>query len=549
MMNYHFLNSKKFIYILFACLFSIGLGYIFILPVFEGFDENAHYSRLRETFSSPSAAFKKESYLDNEIVNYEGPLPYLNGKPPYDHLKSYNNFFNNKNLADNYASQYKKNYFNKPFVPSSEVNWQIQHPPLYYFLFSVPLNFINNISLVNQIIILRTLSYLVALVGLFFGILAISKKGENHSERPIACMKAGLLIYPIIFPMFFLEFARIGNDSLCIFFIGLLAFIIFSWDRSNIKKYDLFNLGLVLALGLVTKAFFIPITAAILLTLLIYLLELKDKSAKIFLYRNLYLILLPLILISGSWYLYKFVFIGDPGLGFDALQLSQQGGLIKGLKDHFDILLFFRGTIVPIVTFIWAGSWSLARMPIISYAPLMLGFLYLVLEIAFKKKIEIKKNFFLVTILSFLFMYLGLCWHVLIQAALSAPASSPGWYLHILAPFIFPILGAIFFDLFDNKFKKILCLSFFLYALIFHLIAIWSHFALFGGCAIKSDAKNFFFNGNLLCLDQFSTILKRLEIISYPNFSLIFFFIGFSCLIYLIFTSFYFRASYKKLTK
>ena len=223
--------------------------------------------------------------------------------------------------------------------------------------------------------------------------------------------------------------------------------------------------------------------------------------------------------------------------------MSKSGGLIRGLKEHFNLPDFLRGMIVPIASFFWAGTWSLVRMPILSYVPLMLGFLWIFLKYSFRKRVEIKKVFTLATVLMFLFMYIGLCWHVLIAAALNMPASSPGWYLHILAPFAFPFIGIIFFDSLANKTKLFLSLSLLFYGIIFQFMAIWFHIALFGGCAAKSDAKNFVFNGHLICIDQFSIIMQRLEIISNPYMALISFFIGFILLMYLILNSLNFRYS------
>ena len=68
-----FVNSKKFSIMLFFCLFFIGLGYISLLPVFEGFDESAHYSRIREIENSASSMFERESYIDQIIIDYIGP--------------------------------------------------------------------------------------------------------------------------------------------------------------------------------------------------------------------------------------------------------------------------------------------------------------------------------------------------------------------------------------------------------------------------------------------------------------------------------------------
>jgi hypothetical protein len=94
-----FVDSKKFTFLLFSALFFVGLGYILLLPAFEGFDESAHYSRIREIENSASSMFEKESYIDQVIIDYVGPMPYSSGSPPYSHENTYDNFFNQENFV------------------------------------------------------------------------------------------------------------------------------------------------------------------------------------------------------------------------------------------------------------------------------------------------------------------------------------------------------------------------------------------------------------------------------------------------------------------
>ena len=86
---------KKIIYFYLISIFLIGIGYISILPPFEGFDETAHYSRLRETKDYPLTVIKKESFLDRAVVEYKGPMPFSLG-PPFDEGFSYQKFFNDE---------------------------------------------------------------------------------------------------------------------------------------------------------------------------------------------------------------------------------------------------------------------------------------------------------------------------------------------------------------------------------------------------------------------------------------------------------------------
>jgi hypothetical protein len=84
----------------------MGLGYISLLPVFEDFDETAHYSRIREIENSDSSMLERESYIDQVIIDYTGPMPYSSGAPPYSHENTYDNFFAQENLVNSYKEKY-----------------------------------------------------------------------------------------------------------------------------------------------------------------------------------------------------------------------------------------------------------------------------------------------------------------------------------------------------------------------------------------------------------------------------------------------------------
>ena len=533
-----FTNSNKFLILLFAGLFFIGVGYISLLPVFEGFDETAHYSRIREIGTSASSMFEKESYIDQEIIDYIGPMPYSSGSPPYSHRNTYDNFFNQENLVDSYREKYVNKPLDSEFHPSNEMNWQIQHPPLYYFLLSRLGVVSDKLPLALQFFALRLISYLFVLIGIFFGVMAVSNMFDHHSEISIAKMRLGFLIYPLIFPMFFLEFARIGNDSLCFLFVGLIAYLMSQWhNESGGGAVISIATGVILALGLITKALFIPIAAAVGIVLMLNVKSASSSEVKSKLLKSSFLIFLPLCLIAGSYYLFKYILVGDLGLGFEAFQLAQQGGLLNGLKEHFDFFTFVRGLIVPLVTFFWAGTWSLVRMPLVSYAPLFIAAAWLINTYVFLLK-EYKVDR-VTTLLapSSLLMYLGLAWHVLIMMGLNGVATSPGWYFHILMPLIAPLIGIAYSSIIKNAFKAKLFISLLIYSLIFQLSAIVLHATLFGGGATKSADKMFALNPGIYKFEAVVRAYHNLSIVSFPNLSVVSFLIGFSILSILIINS------------
>ena len=529
-----FVDSKKFTFLLFSALFFVGLGYILLLPAFEGFDESAHYSRIREIQNSDLSIFNKENYIDQLIVEYNGPMSYTSGSPPFSQENTYDNFFTKKNLVDGYIAKYRESSIERKFQSSNEINWEIQHPPLYYLLFSKVGLFFDKLPLLSQILFLRVTSYLLSLVGVFLGFMAISNMKKYVSNIKITNMKRGFLIYPLIFPMFFLEFSRIGNDSLCIFLVGTLFFLMTRWEVNNSCKIKSSLIGIILSLGVITKALFIPIIASVGFFILLNLRTQNTHIKALNLYKNSFFVFLPIISIGGGWYLFKYLMVGDPGFGAEAFQLSKQGGLINGLKEHFDMFVFARGFIVPSVTFLWAGTWSLVRMPFVSYIPLFIGGAMILKACISLSKEHKLDNITIFSISSFLLMCLGLAWHVIINGAMNGIATSPGWYLHILMPLMAPIVGSAYFKIIENRFNSKLFFSLEIYAFLFQIAAILCHAALFSGFASKGQDKFFVFDKNLFSLNGLLEAYQNLVILSFPTLSLLSFFLGFLILGFMI---------------
>ena len=529
-----FVDSKKFTFLLFSALFFIGLGYILLVPAFEAFDEPAHYSRIREIQNSSLSMFNRENYMDQLIIEYTGPIPYSSGSPPFSHENTYDNFFSKKDLVETYAEKYRDKPTERKFQSSTEINWEIQHPPLYYFLFSKVGLFFYKLPLLSQIFFLRLTSYLLSLTGVFLGFMAISNMKNYVSSIKITNMKLGFMIYPLIFPMFFLEFSRIGNDSLCVFLVGTLFFLITRWQVNNCNIIKSTFIGIILSLGLITKALFIPIVASVGIFILLNLRTQNTNTKLLNLYKNSFFVFLPIIFIGGGWYLFRYLMVGDPGLGHESFQLSKQGGLVNGLKEHFDVLVFARGFIVPTATFLWAGTWSLVRMPFFSYIPLYISGAWIL-----KTYISLAKEYKLDTVTIFsisslLLMCLGLAWHVIINGAFNGMATSPGWYLHILMPLLAPLVGLAYSKIIKNKFNSKLFFSLQIYAFLFQLAAILCHAALFSGFASKGQYKFFVFDTNLFSLNGLLEAYQNLTIISFPTSSFLSFFLGFLILGFLV---------------
>jgi hypothetical protein len=525
-------GRRIFVLVYLLSLLCIGIGYLSFLPLFEGFDETAHYSSLRQISDTGTIPLYGTSYLAQEVIDYQGPVPYGSGMPPFDRGMVYSKFFKQPALVEQYQQTYRQHLPSIMYHPSHELNWQAQHPPLYYLLLTPLVKAVDEFSFSTQFFLLRLASFFLALTGVALGLLAVNQPDQPPERNPVMI---GFLLYPIILPMFFSEFTRIGNDSLCIFFVGLVAYLLSLWLKDELNSRKSVAIGIVLGLGLLTKAFFLPITAALALFLLTRLLLDKPdgvmRSERIW---SLLLIFLPAMFIGGGWYLYKFMIFGELTGSSEAIQLAHQGGLIAGLKENFSLYALVRGVIVTLVSYSWAGTWSLTRLPAFLHFPLLTLAIWVVIAYFRQLKLHRLTDPAWLPVWVFCFFAFGLIWHVIVGVALNGNGATPGWYLHILMPWAAPAIGMGISSIFQHRHARKLLIVLLLYAVLYQVMALWAQLALFTGCATKGDDKSYVFSGSAFCFDQTSLLMDRIAVLGYLGLAVIGFTGGLICFLWLL---------------
>jgi hypothetical protein len=500
-----------------AFLLLVGTGYLAILPPFEGFDEFAHYSSLRQVAQTAALPVFGASYIDEAVVRYRGPMPYGSGAPPFDPLlgaKSYPEFFESATDRKNYLRDYREPGIRPAFLASGILNWEAQQPPLYYVIMTPVVWATDRAPLVTQLFVLRLVSYLLAIAGVLFGLAATRK--DERLRLPGAL---GFVCYPLLLPQFVPEFARIGNDSLCLFLLGWLMYLQIDSKEGPRPRWKPWLVGVILGLGMLTKAFFLPVTLAVVVWLEsgrwqsgngasgIRQTERRDVAA----------ILITSVVVGGWWYVGRFLTFGVVTDATDAMRLAQGGGLLGGLNKHFSFAAILRGWAAIPVSWTWAGTWSLAHLPTYLHLPLVLLALWTVSEFVVRVRRRSLRDINWLTVLMTLGICAGLMLRTLQAIAAGGNGNTPGWYQHILMPWVALALGIGISAILRRRFTRVLFVVMTGYAVFFHAIAIWSEIALFSGCATKGADKLFHFSTPMYCLDQFSLVVDRLGTLAWPG--------------------------------
>jgi len=452
--------------LLLAAIALFGIAHVAFLPPFEGYDEPAHYSYVQQVADLAQIPRLGVDRVSRDVEDYPGPLAASGSNADADHGRGYRAYFsgNHPPLPDRVPREYQ---------PGEGFNWEAQHPPLYYVLLAPLYRMARDWSWQANLLVLRLVSWGIAFAG--FAI------GSRATQRALIAMgqPAGLGLlasaWPLLFPEFFPEMARLGNDSLCLFFAGLAwALILHLLEAPNWRRAIWF--GIVMGLGLLAKALFLPIAAGsgAVLALAAYRRPQRGRWADLAIAAGI------AVAIGLPWYLRNVLLLGSLVGSADLLAVTHQGGVFGLLGQHLSVEIvanMVRGFGVIVASFVWAGTWSRAILTPLSMAPVLLlaamAFALWLKDIG-RWTLEAAAPLFLAApILA------GLLYHDIAHNLLPGAASgTPGWYFHILAA---PLSLALALGWQRRRLFGLLAA----YAVLFHIACWIGQLSFFSGCAYK----------------------------------------------------------------
>jgi hypothetical protein len=443
----------------------LGIAHIAFLPPFEGFDEQAHLSYIQQVADSWTVPQLGSDKLSTDVEAYPGPLPYPS-RPPFetgDRL-SYRSFFARALPSLPQAVE-------RFYRPGSKANWEAQHPPLYYLAMAPVYRLGQNWSWNELFLLLRSVSWAMAFAGFAIGSRATQRLLATMGTAPM--LRLLVPAWPLLFPEFFPEMARLGNDGLCLLLVGVAWHLLLRLlNRRSAKIAAL--LGLVLGLGLLTKAFFVPITGGI--GALLAFVALRDRDARYLL--DVAVVLGAAVALGGGWYYDNLRFTGSLIGANDFLRAEAAGGGWGGLVGGFSPRTFLHGIGGIAVSFVWAGSWSFGRFSPIYSLPLVL--LAVLPFVDWLTQLRRASNAVIAPLFVVGPVLFGLIYHWLNQMTLGTQASgTPGWYLHLLQ-------GPLALALVIGWRWRLVLAALAVYALAFHVVCWAMQLSLFSGCAYKS---------------------------------------------------------------
>ena len=261
-------TEMTWIALIWVCFLARGFFYVGIIPLWEGYDEWAHFAYAQHVLAHGNLPLGATTRVSREIeASFELlPLPW-----------AMDNVSGTKVTHDMYwqlpqeeQAEHSRKLrtippeWGREFAQQNILLYEAQQPPLYYWLLAGPLFLTRNLPIPERVYLLRYLSLLTASVVIPIGYFV--------ARRALGCrgLAIGVIAVVALMPGFILELSRVANDSLATaLYSALLWLALKVMDEPGRTGWAL-AYAVTLALGLLTKAYFltaVPATALLFVAL------------------------------------------------------------------------------------------------------------------------------------------------------------------------------------------------------------------------------------------------------------------------------------------
>lgn len=429
------LTTKRLLGLLWACFIARGLFYCALLPVWEGFDEPYHFSYLQYVVVHHAAPSRSDAVSREVEASFHlMPLSWeqrLHGlSPPIYTEEAY------WALTEEKRQDVQWSLRNLPWQWAAQpaarpLNYEAQQPPLYYFVFALPLRLLWHTSLPAQVICLRMLGVLIASALIPLGFVA------SRAFFPGDGMAIGTVAVIVCLPELMINLARVANECLPLLIYTLLFLVLVAICGPALRPRLLALAGVLLGLGLLSKAYFLTSVPVFLAISAWLIWRRAHERARIILWSVAGLLLA--FVIASPWYWRVYQLTGT-------LSGEQDDIAAARIPWHMRFAAIAHvnwksGAISVLLSHIWFGGWSFLRFPNWIYlcagvlvALAAAGVAVFLLRGLGTKSHDTGYPLRGVLVAGFLYalFWLGLLYHVFVIYVATGVSASTGWYLYSL---------------------------------------------------------------------------------------------------------------------
>jgi len=345
-----------------------GVWYCAMLPPWEGYDEPFYFAGLQQVAGGHGLPHS-DSLISLEVQKslHLLPLPWeLQFQSIPQPLTPHDDFWKlppseQQRRIDAVRAVLSED--GSQFATEPILNYESQQPPLYFWLFAVPMRWMSSFSLLSRLYCLRLLGLLLASVAvpLTYWIARRVLRSE--------LLAAGVTAVLVLLPELMINVSRVGNESLVLVcYTAMLAAAVLAVRRLMLWRGWLL-LGLSLGFGLLVKAFVLSAVPAVvaLVAIVLWMPTLQSEAKPKFTSTaaRCGAALLVALVIAGRWY----------------ASVHRTSGTWTGVTDdaavrHVSMLQkltavphvnWKSGVLSVLISHVWFGAWSFLRVPVVIY--------------------------------------------------------------------------------------------------------------------------------------------------------------------------------------
>src|SRR5436309_14669901 len=230
-----------------------GVFYISFIPLWEGFDEWAHYARLQNVATTGDALASTTGRVSREVqASLElAPMPWQ-GTGGLKHADSWRLPEGERKAREEKLPSLPAQWAGDP-APVGERSYEAQQAPLYYWLLAPAYRLTSGLPLLTRVWLLRLLSLLIASSVVPLGFLVAREVlPDDRYALGVAALIAAM-------PELMMTVCHIANDSLAVAAGSLFLLLLLRWKRKPHSIGRAIALGMILGLALLTKAYFLAL--------------------------------------------------------------------------------------------------------------------------------------------------------------------------------------------------------------------------------------------------------------------------------------------------
>jgi hypothetical protein len=404
------------------CFLARGLFYCSFLPLWEGYDEWAHFAYIDRLVTSGGFLVDRYAPVSREVQASLkcAPVPWeMSGmQQPSVTQDDYWRLPLDQRMARQSEFRAIPQSWSRQTDPPSSQIYEALQPPLYYWLLSGPYRIVSGAPLADRVFFLRYVSLVIASFSVPLVFLAAYRVFDNAG---VALGTAALLA---VAPEFMVDVCRVGNECLGVLLYSWLALLSLDLGR---RRTGIFA-GIALGLGLLTKAYFLTAVPAlgVLYTWRIWKAA-KERRAPIY---NAIVTFGIALLIGGWWYIRNYVATGTwSGLN-ESVMLRQYG--LRQLLAGIGRVQWWRAIDSILVSHVWFGGWSSLGVRAWIYHVLFLvaGLAMVGVALVLRRSAPVRRSSLYPLLAFYGLFWVGQLYNVLLLFLSKGVSTSMGWYMY-----------------------------------------------------------------------------------------------------------------------